>query len=124
MCALKRTAESACAHKRTRAPHPPAPTPPRTLPAPTQSDNVWSDKVRFGDLPKEEKKVVSKIFNASKLRGGDSSNVCAREISLMLTCFEGNEWETAPCQPQINEMYQCVELHKNDPVSDERHWRG
>ena len=33
----------------------------------------------------------------------------------MLACFEANSWDTAPCLPQIETMYACVEQHKNDP---------
>ncbi len=33
----------------------------------------------------------------------------------MLQCFEANSWATAPCLPQIETMYQCVDEHKGDP---------
>jgi len=111
-------------------PSPPHPYPPTALTPPSrpllQSENKYTDKVRLGDLPKEERKVVNKVFNANKLKNSENTNACMDEIGAMLTCFEANEWETLPCQPQINEMYACEELHKNDPVSgrEGRNGRG
>jgi len=49
------------------------------------------------------------------MKGFDHTHICNNEIGAMLNCFESHSWETEPCLPQIETMYQCVELHKNDP---------
>ncbi len=71
--------------------------------------------VRFGDLPKEERKAVNKVVNRQVMKGFDHTHICNKEIGGMLACFESHNWETAPCLPQIESMYACVETHKDDP---------
>ncbi len=71
--------------------------------------------VRFGDLPKEERKAVNKVVNRQVMKGFDHTHICNKEIGGMLACFESHNWETAPCLPQIEAMYACVETHKDDP---------
>ncbi len=71
--------------------------------------------VRFGELPKEERKAINKVINRQVMKGFDHTHICNKEIGAMLACFEAHSWETAPCVPQIETMYGCVEEHKNDP---------
>ncbi len=55
------------------------------------------------------------MVNRNVVRGLDHTHICLREISTMLTCFEAHAWSTAPCVPQIEAMYACVDEHKDDP---------
>jgi hypothetical protein len=48
----------------------------------------FSDHVRFGALPKVERKVITKMSNRGALRGLEHTSVCPSEIGAMLTCFE------------------------------------
>ena len=48
----------------------------------------FSDHVRFGALPKVERKVITKMSNRGALRGLEHTSVCTSEIGAMLTCFE------------------------------------
>ena len=77
--------------------------------------DVWSETMRLGQLPKEERKAISKVVSI-KGNSFDHTSVCTREIWDMVACFESNSWDTLKCMPQINEMQGCVELHKRDPV--------
>lgn len=72
--------------------------------------------VRFADLSKEERKAVVKTVNKRGVDGSDDHTfICGNEIGEMLNCFESNNWDTTPCQPQINLMYDCVDARKNEP---------
>lgn len=71
--------------------------------------------VRFGQLPKEERKAINKVMNRQVLSGFDHTHICNHEIGDMLECFSANAWDTLPCAKQIETMYACVEQHKNDP---------
>jgi hypothetical protein len=72
--------------------------------------------VRFADLSKEERKAVVKTVNKRGVDGSDDHTfICGNEIGEMLNCFEANNWDTTPCQPQINLMYDCVDARKNEP---------
>jgi len=75
----------------------------------------YSDRVRFGDLPQQERKSINKVVSRQATGGFDNTHICNPEIGGMLACFEANNWDTAPCLPQIEVMYACVEQHKNDP---------
>jgi hypothetical protein len=72
--------------------------------------------VRFADLSKEERKAVVKTVNK---RGTDNTEdhayICTEEIGVMLSCFKANNWDTQPCQAEVNTMYDCVDQHKYDP---------
>ena len=74
---------------------------------------LFSERVRFGDLPPAERKAINKVV----LRQGglDHTHICNGEIGGMLSCFEAHAWDTAPCLPQIEAMYACVEQHREDP---------
>jgi len=74
--------------------------------------------VRFGELPKVERKVLSKMTN--KAASFDHTAICTEEIGAMLVCFEAHAWDTVPCKPEVDKMDACVELHKLDPVSSLR----
>lgn len=76
--------------------------------------------VRFGALPKVERKVVTKLIDRSALTGFEHSPICTGEIGAMLKCFEAHGWRTAECLPQVTAMHECVELHKTDPVRRRR----
>jgi hypothetical protein len=73
--------------------------------------------VRFGELPKEMRKAVSKSANRDVMRSAsfDHTHICNKEIEQMLMCFKSNAWDTQPCLPAIESMYGCLEIHKNDP---------
>jgi hypothetical protein len=71
--------------------------------------------VRFGELPKVERKVITKF---SRVGGGfDHTSICTSEIAAMLRCFQTSQWSTAACTPEVKAMETCVEEHKGDPVS-------
>ena len=73
--------------------------------------------VPFGQLPKEERKAINKDVHKDVRKGGfDNTAVCLGEIGAMLSCFEKHDFETQPCHVEIDTMYACVDLHKNDPV--------
>ncbi len=57
---------------------------------------------------------MTKVVNRG-LAGVDHTHICNGEIAAMLQCFHDNSWETGACAPQIETMYNCVEVHKNDP---------
>ncbi len=72
--------------------------------------------MRIGQLSKEERKAVNKAANKEVMRGSfDHTHICNQEIGSMLTCFEANAWDTAPCLGEIRAMYDCVDEHKDDP---------
>jgi hypothetical protein len=76
----------------------------------------WSETLRLGQLPKEERKAISKVVT---VKGGgtfEHASVCTAEIGAMLVCFEEHEWDTTTCMKEIHAMHGCVDLHKNDPV--------
>ena len=75
----------------------------------------FSERVRFGDLAQPERKAIAKVVDRRVLTGFDNTFICNGEIGGMLTCFEAHAWDTAPCLPQIEAMYACVEEHKDDP---------
>jgi hypothetical protein len=83
-----------------RPPPPPAPPPPA---------------VRFGELPKVERKAITKVVNRSVTAGFDHTHICNGEIATMLQCFEAHAWDTAPCMAEIDTMHACVEVHRDDP---------
>lgn len=72
--------------------------------------------VRFGDLPKVERKVLTKMLDKSGSAGFEHTAICTEEIGSMLSCFEANAWSTATCTPEISRMETCVQMHKDDPV--------
>jgi len=78
--------------------------------------------VRFGSLPKVERKVITKMVDRSALSGFEHSPICTGEIGSMLRCFESHGWRTVDCLPQIKAMQACVEEHKHDPVSAAAGW--
>ncbi len=71
--------------------------------------------MRFGQLPKEERKAINKVVNRQVTKGADHTHICNKEIGSMLACFEASNWDTVPCLPQIEAMYACVDEHKDDP---------
>jgi hypothetical protein len=76
----------------------------------------WSDRVRFVDLSKEERKAVIKTVNKRGTdNSGDHSYICTQEVGTMLKCFNNNDWETTLCQAEMTAMYDCVDKHKGDP---------
>lgn len=80
----------------------------------------FSDSTRFGQLPKVERKVITKMTNRGATRGVDHTAVCTGEIGAMLACFEGASWRTGDCLAEIATMHACVEEHKGDPVRVKR----
>lgn len=76
----------------------------------------FSDHVRFGSLPKVERKVITKMTNRSATKGIDHTAICTGEIGAMLACFETHAWRTGDCLGEISTMHACVEEHKGDPV--------
>ena len=77
-------------------------------------DYRYTDNVKFGQLPKIERKVITKMTNRKAMKL-DSTSICTSETGTMLLCFEAHDWNTAACLPQIAAMHSCVEEHKHDP---------
>jgi hypothetical protein len=71
--------------------------------------------VRFGELPKEQRKATMKVTNKSLMSTFEDTHICTGEISEMLDCFDANDYETVPCKEKIETMYACVEEHQYDP---------
>jgi len=70
----------------------------------------------LADLSKEERKAVTKTLIKRAVDGSDDHTyICGAEVSDMLDCFHANNWDTKPCKDQIKEMYDCMDLRKNDP---------
>ena len=78
--------------------------------------SYFAAAVRFADLSKEERKAVVKTVNK---KGTDNTDdhayICTEEIGAMLGCFKANDWDTMPCQVEIDGMYDCVDEHRRDP---------
>ena len=71
--------------------------------------------VRFGNLSKEERKAVVKTASSKIKQSFDHTHVCNQEISEMLVCFRNNDWNTVPCQSEIETMYACADARKGEP---------
>jgi len=91
-----------------------------------KQDYKWTDNVRFGQLPKVERKVITKMTNKAATKEEDHGAICTSEIGVMLGCFERNSWRTTECWPEIKEMYACTEAHGGDPDPRimARMWQG
>ena len=91
-----------------------------------KQDYIFSDNVRFGQLPKVERKVITKMTNRSALRGLEHTSICTGEIGAMLGCFEAASWRTGDCLAEIERMHSCVEQHAGDPDprAMARQWQG
>ena len=78
--------------------------------------NPFSDRVRFGDLSKEERKAVTKTAHKDVMGASfENTHICNPEIVAMLGCFKEHAWSPEPCQPQIEALYACVDEHHADP---------
>lgn len=69
----------------------------------------------LGRRKQDEKRVELKIMRPLRLReyvsgrGSGSDNVtCIQEMSVMMACFKANEFEQAPCAPEISKFQNCV----------------
>ena len=75
--------------------------------------------VSFGQLPKEERKAITKVVHPEVLKGSfEHAAICTSEIGSMLACFDAKDWETAECKEEIRLMQACVQRHKKDPVRE------
>jgi len=59
---------------------------------------------------------VTKTLNKRAVDGSDDHTyICGAEIGEMLECFNANNWDSRKCMPQIDLMYDCVDMRKNEP---------
>ena len=66
------------------------------------SGDKFSNRIRFGELSKEERKVIEKTPSRDVMAASfENTHICNDEIGAMLTCFKDNEWSTTACIPQI-----------------------
>ena len=72
--------------------------------------------VRYGQLSKEERKVIQKTPARAVMGASfENTHICNTEIAAMLECFKLNNWGTEACLPQIEAQIACVEVHGSDP---------
>ena len=67
-----------------------------------KDDFKYSSRVRYGQLSKEERKVIEKTPGRDVMGASfENTHICNDEISAMLNCFKENNWGTERCVPQI-----------------------
>lgn len=73
-----------------------------------KSGDKFSNRIRFGELSKEERKVIEKTPSRDVMAASfENTHICNDEIGAMLTCFKDNEWSTTACIPQIEVRGAC-----------------
>ena len=66
------------------------------------NDFRYSSRVRYGQLSKEERKVIEKTPGRDVMGASfENTHICNEEIAAMLQCFKDNNWGTERCVPQI-----------------------
>ena len=87
-----------------------------TSPSHGRGAAVYSDRVREGDLTKEQRKAMNKVVGDRVKKGAfEHSHVCIAEMGSMLECFEKHEQETEPCGAYIASYQACVKANVGSP---------